>query len=134
MVPAGFPALAPGGWKDTTRGIVAKAASDLTTEPLLRRVLASPWLRDTQKPDLLWVLRDGRERIEAGRFDDKGNGTSPRLPRTGQTQTLAGIDCSALPGTVFVRLCRDVMPYGDVSKRRMVMEALEQQRQEASHG
>lgn len=114
-VGAGLPDVSPGGWKDATRSLVAKAAADLpATEALFRRVIASPWLRDTQKPDLLWVLRDGRERIEMGRFDRPSGGGQPQPRATPPPwATLAGINCEHRGQAWCHRVRRGVMVYGN---------------------
>ena len=113
LVPLGFPGCKPGGWKDSTRALVSKAAADLEgTTALLERVSRSPWLRDTQRPDLLWVLRDGRERIEGGRFDDRGTHGPPPGRLTTSDQWLNGIDCTALTPKQFSDLRSRVMCCG----------------------
>lgn len=70
MVPKGLPAVKEGAWKLDTIRLVARAGEDMeATEALFRRVLASRWLMTTKRPDMLWVLGTGRERIEFGAFE-----------------------------------------------------------------
>jgi hypothetical protein len=106
MVPAGFPSLKTGAWKLATLLVVARAGEDLeATEALFRRVRASKFLSGEMLPDLLWVLKDGRERIEMGRFDRGGGGSSAAAGKP----WMVGIDLDGLSAAEVSRVEKDAL-------------------------
>ena len=113
LLPLGFPDVTPGAWRDKSRRAVARISADpAACEALFRRVARSPWLRDTQRPDLIWVLVEGRERIERGKYDPRQTAPPSTSGSTLNRLIVEGIDCSSLPPDDLTAIRRKVMTAG----------------------